>query len=63
LILAGHGIIQSGAMSQVRALAERAQIPVACTLLWLGGFPASTSSNLGMMVCMASLGQPLDSGS
>ncbi len=49
LILAGHGIIQSGAMSQVRALAERAQIPVACTLLGLGSFPASHKLNLGMM--------------
>jgi acetolactate synthase-1/2/3 large subunit len=49
LILAGHGIIQSGAMSQVRALAERAQIPVACTLLGLGSFPASHALNLGMM--------------
>jgi acetolactate synthase I/II/III large subunit len=49
LILAGHGIIQSGAMSQVRALAERAQIPVACTLLGLGSFPASHPLNLGMM--------------
>src|ERR1700723_560467 len=49
LILAGHGIIQSGAMSQVRALAERAQIPVASTLLGLGGFPASHKLNLGMM--------------
>ena len=36
-------------MSQVRALAERAQIPVACTLLGLGGFPASHELNLGMM--------------
>ncbi len=49
VILAGHGIIQSGAMDQVRALAERAQIPVACTLLGLGGFPASHELNLGMM--------------
>jgi acetolactate synthase-1/2/3 large subunit len=49
LILAGHGIIQSVAMSQVRALAERAQIPVACTLLGLGSFPASHKLNLGMM--------------
>jgi acetolactate synthase-1/2/3 large subunit len=49
LILAGHGIIQSGAMKQVRALAERAQIPVACTLLGLGSFPASHELNLGMM--------------
>jgi acetolactate synthase-1/2/3 large subunit len=31
------------------ALAERAQIPVALTLLGLGGFPASHSLNLGMM--------------
>ena len=49
LILAGHGIIHSGAMEQVRALAERAQIPVACTLLGLGSFPASHELNLGMM--------------
>ena len=49
LILAGHGIIQSEAMDQVRALAERAQIPVACTLLGLGSFPASHPLNLGMM--------------
>jgi acetolactate synthase-1/2/3 large subunit len=49
VILAGHGIIQSGAMDQVRALAEKAQIPVACTLLGLGGFPASHALNLGMM--------------
>ena len=49
LILAGHGIVNSGAMRQVRALAERAQIPVTCTLLGLGCFPASHELNLGMM--------------
>ena len=49
LILAGHGVIQSGAMPQVLALAERAQIPVTCTLLGLGSFPASHELNLGMM--------------
>ena len=49
LILAGHGIVASGAMRQVRALAERAQIPVTCTLLGLGCFPASHELNLGMM--------------
>ena len=49
IILAGHGIIESGAMEQVRTLAERAQIPVALTLLGLGGFPASHPLNLGMM--------------
>ena len=36
-------------MEQVRTLAERAQIPVALTLLGLGDFPASHPLNLGMM--------------
>ena len=49
LILAGHGILQSNAVAQVRALAERTQTPVACTLLGLGAFPASHPLNLGMM--------------
>jgi acetolactate synthase-1/2/3 large subunit len=49
MILAGHGVIESGAEEQVYALAERAQIPVALTLLGLGGFPASHALNLGMM--------------
>jgi acetolactate synthase-1/2/3 large subunit len=49
VILAGHGIIESGAMEQVCTLAERAQIPVALTLLGLGAFPASHPLNLGMM--------------
>jgi acetolactate synthase I/II/III large subunit len=49
VILAGHGIILGNAMNQVRALAERAQIPVAMTLLGIGSFPASHELNLGMM--------------
>jgi acetolactate synthase I/II/III large subunit len=49
IILAGHGVSESGAMEQVRTLAERAQIPVALTLLGLGGFPASHPLNMGMM--------------
>ena len=49
IILAGHGVMESEAMEQVRTLAERAQIPVALTLLGLGGFPASHPLNLGMM--------------
>src|SRR3954453_2728243 len=49
MILAGHGVIDSGAMEQIRALAERAQVPVALTLLGLGGFPASHPLNMGMM--------------
>ena len=49
VILAGHGIIVSGAMQEVRELAERTGIPVAPTLLGLGAFPASHPLNLGMM--------------
>ncbi len=49
VILAGHGIILSGAGQEVRALAERAGVPVALTLLGLGSFPASHPLNLGMM--------------
>ena len=39
----------SGAMDELRALAERAQIPVAMTLLGIGGMPASHPLNIGMM--------------
>jgi acetolactate synthase-1/2/3 large subunit len=49
VILAGHGIIVSGAMREVRDFADRAGIPVAMTLLGLGAFPASHPLNLGMM--------------
>ncbi len=49
IILAGHGIIISGAMREVRDFSERAGIPVAMTLLGLGAFPASHPLNLGMM--------------
>jgi acetolactate synthase-1/2/3 large subunit len=49
VILAGHGIILSGAEREVQALAEKADIPVALTLLGLGAFPASHKLSLGMM--------------
>ncbi|MBS1818458.1 MAG: biosynthetic-type acetolactate synthase large subunit [Acidobacteria bacterium] len=49
VILAGHGIILGGAEEAVRAFAEKAQIPVAMTLLGIGSFPASHPLNLGMM--------------
>src|SRR6478752_65798 len=49
LILAGHGVMQSGAGSELVALAERAGIPIAVTLLGIGGVPASHPLNLGMM--------------
>ncbi|MGH9595457.1 MAG: biosynthetic-type acetolactate synthase large subunit [Edaphobacter sp.] len=49
VILAGHGITHSGAEAQVLAFAERQQIPVACTLLGLGGVPTNHPLSLGMM--------------
>jgi len=49
VILAGQGIIQSGAMREVRQFAERINAPVAMTLLGLGGFPASHPLHIGMM--------------
>src|SRR5512132_1666016 len=49
VILAGHGVLISGAMDELRELAEKAQIPVAMTLLGIGGFPASHDLNIGMM--------------
>ena len=49
VILAGHGVIVSGALDELRELADRAGIPVALTLLGLGAFPASHPLNLGMM--------------
>jgi acetolactate synthase-1/2/3 large subunit len=49
LILAGHGVMLSGAERVVLDLAERAQIPIAVTLLGIGGVAASHPLNLGMM--------------
>jgi acetolactate synthase-1/2/3 large subunit len=49
VILAGQGILQSGAMNEVRQFAERINAPVAMTLLGLGGFPASHPLHIGMM--------------
>jgi acetolactate synthase I/II/III large subunit len=49
VILGGHGILVSGAMREVRELADRTGIPVAMTLLGLGALPASHPLNLGMM--------------
>ena len=49
VILAGHGIILSGASELVRQFAEKAHVPIAMTLLGIGAIPASHPLNLGMM--------------
>jgi acetolactate synthase-1/2/3 large subunit len=49
VILAGRGVLLSGAMNELREFAEMVQVPVAMTLLGIGGFPAGHPLNLGMM--------------
>ena len=49
IILAGHGIMQSGAEAEVLRFAESQGIPIASTLLGLGGIPAAHPLSLGMM--------------
>ena len=49
LILAGHGIMMSGAMKVFDQFVHSANIPVAMTLLGIGCFPAKDPMNLGMM--------------
>ncbi|MBI3403418.1 MAG: biosynthetic-type acetolactate synthase large subunit [Acidobacteria bacterium] len=49
LILAGHGVMLSGAEREIVALSERGQIPMAVTLLGIGGVAAAHPLNLGMM--------------
>ncbi len=49
VILAGQGVLQSGATREVLQFAERINAPVAMTLLGIGGIPASHPMNIGMM--------------
>ena len=49
MVLAGHGIVAAGAEDELRQIVEKADLPVALTLLGLGGFPASHPQSLGMM--------------
>jgi acetolactate synthase-1/2/3 large subunit len=49
VILAGHGILKSESSQLLLAFAEKTGVPVASTLLGLGGFPATHPLSLGMM--------------
>jgi acetolactate synthase-1/2/3 large subunit len=49
VILAGRGIMLSGAMQAFERFVHTSNIPVAMTLLGIGCFPASDPLNLGMM--------------
>ncbi|MDY4192103.1 MAG: biosynthetic-type acetolactate synthase large subunit [Oscillospiraceae bacterium] len=49
VICAGGGVFGSLARRQVRLLAERCRIPVACTMMGLGALPTEHPLNLGML--------------
>jgi acetolactate synthase-1/2/3 large subunit len=49
VILAGHGVLMSDAMKELKEFAEKGSIPVTTTLLGAGSIPASHPLNLGMM--------------
>lgn len=49
VILAGHGVLLGGAVDELRAFADKMQIPVALTLLGIGVFPSTHPLCLGMM--------------
>ncbi len=49
VVLAGRGIVLSGAVKEFDEFVRRCNLPVAMTLLGIGCFPASDPLNLGMM--------------
>jgi acetolactate synthase I/II/III large subunit len=48
-ILAGQGVLLSGATKELLALSEKTGIPVACTLLGLGCFPTDHPNYVGFL--------------
>ncbi len=49
VIIAGGGVIISGASKELKELAELTQIPVTMTLMGLGGFPGTDELSMGML--------------
>lgn len=56
MILAGHGIMISGAEKELLDIAEKAGIPVATTLLGLSTIPSSHPLNVGMLGMHGNIG-------
>lgn len=56
LILSGHGVTISNAQSELIALAEKADIPVACTMLGLSSIPSRHPLYKGMLGMHGNLG-------
>ncbi|MFN0122313.1 MAG: biosynthetic-type acetolactate synthase large subunit [Blastocatellia bacterium] len=49
VLYVGGGAVAADAYQEVRAIAERLNLPTTCTLMGLGGFPASHPLSLGML--------------
>ncbi len=49
VIMAGGGVILSGASKELKELAELTKIPVTTTMMGLGGFPGTNKLSLGML--------------
>jgi acetolactate synthase-1/2/3 large subunit len=49
IVFSGHGVVKAQATEVLLEFVEKTNIPVACTLLGLGGFPATHPRSLGMM--------------
>ena len=49
VIIAGGGVISSGAAAELKDLAETAKLPVTMTMMGLGGFPGDHKLSLGML--------------
>ncbi len=49
LIVAGGGVISSGAAAELKELAEMTKVPVTMTMMGLGGFPGDHKLSLGML--------------
>ncbi len=49
VLYVGGGAVTAGAFEEVRVLAEKLNLPVTCTLMGLGAFPASHPQSMGML--------------
>ncbi|MBI4847123.1 MAG: biosynthetic-type acetolactate synthase large subunit [Nitrospirae bacterium] len=49
VIMAGGGVILSGASKELKELAELTKMPVTVTLMGLGGFPGTNNLSMGML--------------
>lgn len=62
MIYAGGGVISSNASEQLRVLAEKADIPVSCSLMGLGGFPSDHRLYCGLIGMHGGYGSAMATG-